>query len=78
MPTPVSFGTLDLGDLNAGDTIYVAIGPQAYDYNDSTHIEFQVTQDPTTPANTPEPATIALLGLGAVGMLARRRWRRKA
>ena len=62
--------TIDLGVLSAGDRIYVGIGPNGSDSNDSTNIQFQIQQ-------APEPASLVLFGLGAIGLLvAGRRCRR--
>ena len=52
--------TIDLGVLSAGDRIYVGIGPNGVDGNDSTNIQFQIQQ-------TPEPSSLLLCGLGGVG-----------
>jgi hypothetical protein len=62
-----SFNT-SLGFLNAGDTVYVAVGAKSTDSNDSTVLSFQLDQ-----LIIPEPSTFALIGLGLFGLWAHRR-----
>jgi hypothetical protein len=50
----------NLGNLNAGDTIYVAVGSGQTDFADSFRLEFQVFNSPVVP----EPASLSLLGIG--------------
>jgi hypothetical protein len=54
----VSFNT-DLGFLSAGDTIYVAVGAGAIDYQDAFNLEYQIS-GPTVP----EPSSLVLFALG--------------
>jgi hypothetical protein len=58
-----STGTVTLA---AGDTLTAAIGPDGNYANDWTGVDFSVQA-------VPEPATLAILGLGAAGMIARKR-----
>ena len=68
IPASVGTGSFDvtLGWLEAGDTVYVATGPRDHDGNDSFTWDFQI-------AIIPEPATLSLLGLGALALIRRRR-----
>ncbi len=59
-----------LGQLNAGDTIYVGVGPNAVDGNDNFNWDFSIAR---ISAIVPEPASAPLLLLAASGLLARRR-----
>ncbi len=56
-----SLASFDFGILSAGQTIYFGIGSQGTDGNDSTNVQFQITQ-------VPEPSTWALAGLSTLGM----------
>ena len=60
-----------LGALNAGDTIFVGIGPNGADGNDSFAFDFSVTQI----FSIPEPASLSLLALAAGALGVRRRSR---
>ncbi len=61
-----TFHYLPLGGAQAGDTIYVAIGPNGHDGSDSFRLDFTI-------AYTPEPGTMALFGCGLVALARRRR-----
>jgi len=67
------FGPIDLGDLNAGDTIYVAIGSHGQegvnnDFQDRTLLQYQIEQGPESAlmpitdlvVTRTEPNTVAL------------------
>lgn len=66
-------GTGALGDLVAGDTVYVAIDARLTDTGDTASINFKINSEAAI-TETPEPTTFALAGLGAlaIGMLRRR------
>ncbi|MEX2214537.1 MAG: PEP-CTERM sorting domain-containing protein [Phycisphaeraceae bacterium] len=63
----ISFDLL-LGQLNAGDTIYVGIGPNGSDGSDSFNWDFSIAQLPI-----PEPATVSLLLMSVLGLGRRQR-----
>jgi hypothetical protein len=65
---------IDLGPLNAGDTIYVAIGARANDFNDSFHLQYQIEQQQHV---VPEPASMTIFGGGFVAMALLEAFRRK-
>jgi hypothetical protein len=67
--TPGGF-PFPLGTLNAGDTVYVAIGSGATDTGDQFLVDYQIVL-------VPEPAAIGLIAIGAIGLLARRSRRRE-
>ena len=54
----------NLGLLNSGDTIYVAIGAGATDFNDAFGLQYQIDLTPV-----PEPSSVGLLGWAAIGLL---------
>jgi len=60
-----SFSNINLGNLNVGDTIYVAIGARNIDFDDSFSLQYSIDATTTT---VPEPLTIlgsmTALGLG--------------
>lgn len=58
-----------IGPLSAGDTIYVAVGANGTDGNDSYLIDFSIMYQ------VPEPSSLALLGLGCFALLRLRRSR---
>jgi uncharacterized protein (TIGR03382 family) len=60
-----------LGDLNAGDTIYLAVGPNGNAGSDSFAWDFTITRFDAVP----EPATamLGVLALAAVASSTRRR-----
>jgi hypothetical protein len=55
-----------LGVLNAGDTVYVALGPNGNHLYDSANLQFQLDR-------VPEPQTYALVGAGLLALAFRRR-----
>jgi hypothetical protein len=63
-----------LGQLHAGDTIYIATGPgflpTATDIGDGLRMDFKITL-------TPEPAMLSMLCLTLVGLFGRRRLTRR-
>jgi hypothetical protein len=61
-----------IGMLTAGDTVYVALGPNSNFLFDSAGLQFQLT---STPAAVPEPGTVAmtLVGLTITALRFRRR-----
>jgi hypothetical protein len=61
---------LMFGNLNAGDTISVAVGANGNSTGDSMQMDFQLTLD-----NAPEPGSMTLAA-GGILLLARRRSRR--
>ncbi len=77
LPSPITIGnggsysSLEdsLGFLNAGQTIYFAIGSRNDHFYDGTQVQFQITQ-------VPEPSSWLLMGLGSIAMAwkFRRRW----
>lgn len=60
-----------LGNLNAGDTVYVAVGPGGKDYYDSSLLAFQLDSTP----QVPEPGMMPLVGLGLAALWGHRRFR---
>jgi hypothetical protein len=56
-----------IGTLNAGDTIFVAVGPNGQDGADSFDIDYSIR------FQIPEPSSLMLLGLGMVLLIQRRR-----
>lgn len=56
-----------LGNLNKGDTIYFALGPNGADGSDGTNFDF------TLFVTVPEPGSALLLSLGGLAFLRRRR-----
>lgn len=65
--SPSAFGR-SLGNLNAGETVYLALGPRGSHLYDSAALDFTLTSTPV-----PEPASAALaIGIAAV-LGARRR-----
>ena len=58
-----------LGSLDAGQTIYVAVGPQGSHDSDSFRVDYTIVM-------TPEPATLLLLAGSLAALAARRRRRR--
>jgi hypothetical protein len=61
-----TFHYLPLGSLAVGDRIYVAVGPNGVDWDDSFLLDF-------TLAMTPEPGTLGLLTLGLAALARKRR-----
>jgi len=62
----------NLGDLNVGDTVYVAIGPRNHDRQDSFALEYSIE---VTDEVIPEPTTLVssiVLGLGWLGFKKRK------
>ena len=66
----LNFSNVPLGNLNSGDTIYVAIGPGAGDNSDTFSFEYSIE---TADDVVPEPTTIVASVLGGLTLLARRR-----
>jgi len=68
---------LDLGDLVAGDTIYVAMGPHGSDSYDAVNWDFTIAKLVPAPTSDviPEPSTFLIWGLGVLGIGAG--WRRR-
>jgi hypothetical protein len=66
----LNFSNVPLGNLNSGDTIYVAIGPGVVDNSDTFSLEYSIE---TADDVVPEPTTIAASVLGGLTLLARRR-----
>ena len=62
--------TISLGNLSAGDDIYVAIGPNGYSEYDPTLLSYQINA-------VPEPSSTVLVATGLFGLLAGTRRRRK-
>ena len=52
---------LDLGVLQGGDIIYVAVGPKNADYFDGFYLNYQIIQQ-----SVPEPVTLTMLGIGSL------------
>ncbi len=64
--TPFTVPSVDLGYLNIGDRVVLAIGAGPADYFDSTRVLFQVQ-------TVPEPSSVALLCAGILSLVALRR-----
>lgn len=63
-----------LGNMSAGETVYVALGPRDNHGFDEAAFDFRLTSTPVEPAPVPEPASTALaIGLAAVFGARRRR-----
>ena len=74
----ITVGAVELGRVTPaeplvifdGEYTYITLGPPVYESPIQSQVRFAVMYEP---ARVPEPLTIALLGLGAVGPLRRRR-----
>jgi uncharacterized protein (TIGR03382 family) len=66
----INFDTF-LGELSAGDVVYVAIGPNGAAGSDSAEFDFNIVKYAGQDVPEPATATLAMLGLG--GLLMRRR-----
>ena len=66
----LNFSNVSLGNLNSGDTIYVAIGPGNVDNFDAFSLEYSIE---TADDVVPEPTTIVASVLGGLTLLARKR-----
>ena len=64
-----------LGALNVGDTVYVALGPNGDHLFDAAVAEFQLDSI-AGPAAIPEPATLLMLGSGLIAVVAVRQRKR--
>lgn len=66
----LNFSNVPLGNLNSGDTIYVAIGLGTSHNYDTFSLEYSIE---TADDVVPEPTTIVASVLGGLTLLARRR-----
>jgi hypothetical protein len=66
----LNFSNVPLGNLNSGDTIYVAIGSGVVDNFDSFSLEYSIE---TADNVVPEPTTIVASVFGGLTLLARKR-----
>ena len=63
---------IDLGTLSAGDTIYVAVGARAVDFQDTTGVDYQIVES-SSAAPLPSAAWAGLALLICVALSASRR-----